>query len=66
LIAERCGGLGTDWVTRFSRHLSPRLINLLGQRLLGIGWFAREVVLNRWFLHAGEAAFLESVAEPRP
>lgn len=66
LIAERCGGPGTDWVTRFSRHLSPRLINLLGQRLLGIGWFAREVVLNRWFLHAAEAAFLESVAEPRP
>lgn len=58
-MAERFGGSGTGWATGFGRHLSPRLINLLGQRLLGFKWFAREVVLNRWFLHAGEAA-LES------
>jgi hypothetical protein len=28
---------------------------LLGKGLLGIPWFARDVVINRWFLHAGEA-----------
>jgi hypothetical protein len=59
LIGERFGGPATDWATSLGRHLPPRLISLLGQRLLGFSWFAREVVLNRWFLHAGEAA-LES------
>jgi geranylgeranyl reductase family protein len=56
LVAGRFGGPETDWATRLGRHLPPRLISMLGQRLLGLSWFAREVVLNRWFLHAGEAA----------
>jgi menaquinone-9 beta-reductase len=56
LIAERFGGSGTDWATSFGQHLPPGLISLLGRRLLGVPWFAREVVLNRWFLHAGEPA----------
>ncbi len=55
-IAGRFGGSGTDWTTKLGRHFPPGLINLLGRRLLGIHWFAREVVLNRWFLHAGETA----------
>jgi flavin-dependent dehydrogenase len=59
LIGGRFGGPATDWATSLGRHLPPRLISLLGQRLLGFSWFAREVVLNRWFLHASEAA-LES------
>jgi flavin-dependent dehydrogenase len=56
LIARRFGGSGKDWATSLGRHLPARLINLFGQRLLGVRWFAREVVLNRWFLHAGETA----------
>ncbi len=59
LIAARFGEMKTDWATNLGRHLPPRLINILGQRLLSFNWFAREVVLNHWFLHAGEAA-LES------
>jgi menaquinone-9 beta-reductase len=56
LIAGRFGGSGTDWVSRLSRHLPPQLIGSLGRRVLGFHWFARKVVLNRWFLHSGEAA----------
>jgi geranylgeranyl reductase family protein len=71
LIASRFGGPGwaadwtTDWTTSLGRHLPPRLISMLGQRLLGFNWFAREVVLNRWFLHAGEAA-LATTARSTP
>lgn len=55
-IADRFGAPATDWVSSIGRHLPPSLIRSLGQRALGFRWFAREVVLNRWFLHAGEAA----------
>jgi geranylgeranyl reductase family protein len=55
-IAGRFGGTGTDRATRLGSHLPARLISSLGQRLLGSNWFAREVILNRWFLHSGEPA----------
>jgi len=28
----------------------------LGRTLLGARWFVRDVVINRWFLHANEPA----------
>jgi flavin-dependent dehydrogenase len=55
-IAGRFGGTGTDWATKLGSHLPARLISALGRRLFNSGWFAREVVLNRWFLHSGDAA----------
>ncbi|HEV8040644.1 MAG TPA: NAD(P)/FAD-dependent oxidoreductase [Bryobacteraceae bacterium] len=55
-LAARFGGTGTDWATKLGSHLPSRLISSLGRRLLHSNWFAREVVLNRWFLHSGDPA----------
>jgi geranylgeranyl reductase family protein len=55
-IAGRFGGIGTDWATNFGSHLPSRLISALGRRLFNSNWFAREVILDRWFLHSGDAA----------
>src|SRR5579864_2143149 len=54
LLAARFGTSDGHWATKIGRHLPSRLIQVLGERLLGVRWFARYVVLNRWFLHAGE------------
>ena len=54
LLATRFGTSGEHWTTKVGRHLPSRLIQSLGERLLGMRWFARDVVINRWFLHAGE------------
>jgi flavin-dependent dehydrogenase len=53
LLAQRFGAR-EHWATKLGRQLPSRLIQLLGERLLGMRWFAREVVIDRWFLHAGE------------
>lgn len=36
--------------------LAPSLARSLGRRALSLQWFVRHVVLERWFLHAGDAA----------
>ncbi len=54
LLAQRFGAR-EHWATKLGRHLPSRLIQLLGKGLLGMPWFARDVVISRWFLHAGEA-----------
>ena len=42
---------------QFLAHVLPRRITMVvAPRLLGMSWFVRHVVLDRWFLHAGEAA----------
>jgi flavin-dependent dehydrogenase len=56
LLARRFGESREHWITKIGRQLPSRLIQSLGKRLLGIPWFARDVVINRWFLHAGEPA----------
>jgi flavin-dependent dehydrogenase len=53
LLSKRFGAR-QHWATKVGRHLPSRLIQLLGKGLLGVPWFARDVVINRWFLHAGE------------
>jgi len=53
LLTTRFGASSEHWATNIGRHLPSRLIQLLGTRLLGMRWFARDVVINRWFLHAG-------------
>jgi menaquinone-9 beta-reductase len=38
------------------RHVPPACVEVAARALLRVPWFVREVVLNQWFLHAGEAA----------
>ena len=38
--------------------LPPSLTTLIAARLLSVPWFAREVFLTRWFLHAHEPALV--------
>jgi geranylgeranyl reductase family protein len=59
LLTRRFGESGEHWSTKIGRHLPRRLIQALGQRLLGMRWFARDVVISGWFLHANQPA-LES------
>jgi geranylgeranyl reductase family protein len=53
-LVERFGKPETDWATRIGRHLPTVVIASLARRLLATNWFAREVVLDRWFLHRNE------------
>jgi geranylgeranyl reductase family protein len=58
---ERLEPYRTAVEARFGRrgrlpHLPGALAVALGRRLLGLGWFARRVVVERWFLRAGEPA----------
>jgi flavin-dependent dehydrogenase len=54
LLARRFGTSGKDWASRIGGHLPPAWIGALGRRLLGARWFVRDVVIDRWFLHANE------------
>jgi hypothetical protein len=38
------------------QHLPSAWIGALGRTLLGTRWFVRDVVIDRWFLHANEPA----------
>jgi hypothetical protein len=53
-LAERFGESSEDWVTKMGRRLPASLIRSLGRRLLNTRWFVRDVVINRWFLHADD------------
>lgn len=55
-LAGRFGTSRKDWATSLGKHLPPQLIGALARRLLTARWFARDVVLNHWFLHADEPA----------
>ncbi|MGA2878717.1 MAG: NAD(P)/FAD-dependent oxidoreductase [Bryobacteraceae bacterium] len=56
LLAARFGTSGQDWASRFGEHLPSAWIGALGRRLLRARWFVRDVVIDRWFLHANEPA----------
>jgi len=45
-----------DWASRVAEHIPSAWIGALGRRLLGARWFVRDVVIDRWFLHANEPA----------
>jgi menaquinone-9 beta-reductase len=55
-LAGRFGGSGKDWASNLGRQLPSSWIGALGRRLLGARWFVRDVVIQRWFLHANEPA----------
>jgi menaquinone-9 beta-reductase len=56
LLARRFGTSGRDWASRAGQHLPSAWVGALGRILLGTRWFVRDVVINRWFLHANEPA----------
>ncbi len=56
LLARRFGASGQDWASRLGEHLPSAWMGALGRRLLGARWFVRDVVIDRWFLHANEPA----------
>jgi menaquinone-9 beta-reductase len=41
---------------RFAPPIPAALVTAAGRRLFRSGWFAKRVVLDRWFLHADQAA----------
>jgi geranylgeranyl reductase family protein len=45
-----------NWATSIGRRLSPRLMSAAARLLLSSHWFARHVVLDRWFLHRDDPA----------
>jgi menaquinone-9 beta-reductase len=56
MLAQRFGASGKDWASRMGELLPSSWIGALGRRLLETRWFVRDVVLERWFLHANEPA----------
>ncbi|HKW98366.1 MAG TPA: NAD(P)/FAD-dependent oxidoreductase [Bryobacteraceae bacterium] len=56
LMFRRFGSSEKHWATGIGRRLPSELVGFLGRRLLATRWFAREVVLDRWFLRQGEPA----------
>jgi geranylgeranyl reductase family protein len=56
LLDERFGDTNNHWLARLGPRVPSRLVSLIGRRLMATEWFAREVVLNRWFLRQHEPA----------
>ena len=55
LLARRFGATsGRDWASRVGEYLPSAWMGAIGRRLLGARWFVRDVVIDRWFLHANE------------
>lgn len=52
LLAEKLDGTRRPWIEALGRHLPQHWIGSVAQHLVGTRWFARRVVVNRWFLHA--------------
>jgi menaquinone-9 beta-reductase len=55
-LAARFGARGAPQET--ASWLPPALRQSLAARLLSTGWFARHVVIDRWFLHADQRAMV--------
>jgi len=60
-LERRLGEPGTP--PRSTASVSSQLRALLGRKIIAQPWFARRVVLDRWFLHAHEPP-LQSLASP--
>ena len=56
LLERRFGPSEEHWTTRLGHRLPTGVIRALSQSLLSSGWFARQVLLDRWFLHANQPA----------
>ena len=51
LLRARYGHTRGDWATAVGRKLSPVMVAGIARRLLRTQWFAKKVVMERWFLH---------------
>jgi geranylgeranyl reductase family protein len=51
LLRQRYGHTRGDWATAVGRRLSPRMVAGIARRLLRMPWFAKNVVMEKWFLH---------------
>ena len=54
-LAARFGISGSDPASRLGAHLPSSWTGALGRLLLARPWFVRKFVIERWFLHTGEA-----------
>ena len=54
LLSRRFGESGKDWASRVGEYLPSSWMGAVGRRLLGARWFVRDVVIDRWFLHANQ------------
>jgi hypothetical protein len=45
-----------------ARLAAAHLVPLVGPRLLSSPWFSRHVLLDQWFLHAGQPALAPDAA----
>lgn len=55
-LRERFGNSDSHWLTRLGQRLPAGVISSVGRHLLANRWFAREVVLNEWFLRQNQPA----------
>ena len=51
-LAQRFGGVQTDWCSRIAGYLPAQGVQSLARMLLETRWFSRHIVLDRWFLHS--------------
>jgi geranylgeranyl reductase family protein len=56
LLTARFGKVERDWATKIAQLVPNRLAGFLGGTLMATSWFARHIVLDRWFLHSHEPA----------
>jgi geranylgeranyl reductase family protein len=51
LLRARCGHTRGNWARAVGRRLSPAMVAGIARWLLRTRWFAKKVVMERWFLH---------------
>jgi flavin-dependent dehydrogenase len=68
LLRARYGHTRGDWATALGRRLSPALVAGIARRLLRREWFAKNVVMEKWFLHMADEPVMveEGVGRSEP
>ena len=56
LLDQRLGASPKDWAFTLGKHVPAWLTRPVAQLLLANGWFAKNFVLDRWFLHSQDPA----------
>ncbi|MGE5205671.1 MAG: NAD(P)/FAD-dependent oxidoreductase [Chlamydiota bacterium] len=59
LLRARYGHTRGDWTRAVGRKLSPAMVAGIARRLLRTRWFAKKVVMDRWFLHMVDEPLVE-------
>lgn len=68
LLRARYGHTRGDWATALGRRLSPAMVAGIARRLLRTEWFAKNVVMEKWFLHMADEPVMveEGVGRSEP